>query len=135
MGKHEVDQFVDEIRKFAATADETTCEMLTSALRTVSIELETPAETVARVLYPALQPAITRVGNNLNIFEILSTSNEPITAQKLAAEKKCDPILMSKFCQSTTEHSGFDYFIRSNSTIPVLNWIPCRNGRRHLCSQ
>ena len=135
MAKHEVDQIIDEIKNFAATADGTTCDMLTSALRTVSIELETPADTVARVMYLALQPAITRIGNNLNIFDILSKSNEPITSKKLAEEAKCDPILMSKFCQSASKHSRFDYFIRSNSKILVLNWLNHRNWRTDLSSQ
>lgn len=92
----DLDQIVNQIKNAAATADTASREKLVNTLRHLTVELERPAETVQRVLYMALLPAVCRLGNNLNLFQILSENKGPITTAELAEKTKCDPLLMSK---------------------------------------
>lgn len=135
MAKHELNQLVDQIRKLAANADQATRENLTQTLRHLSVELETPADTVSRVLYIALQPAICRVGNNLGIFEILSQKDAPITTTELAEKTKCDPVLMGRllrFLASTDSITETDEdTFAANHVTKTLAKVGIRNGLNH----
>lgn len=121
MAGDQLDQIVEQIKKAAATADTATHEKLINTLQHLTVQLESPSETVQRILYQALHPAICRAGNNLNLFEILSENDSPMTTIELAEKTKCDPALLSMHYWYYVEKWKSNYFARPNLTISRLN--------------
>ncbi|KAI1499014.1 S-adenosyl-L-methionine-dependent methyltransferase [Biscogniauxia marginata] len=71
---------------------------LISAIRRLVPELETPADTSQRVLYDVFELSAARIGMDLNIFIILSRSDEALSTLELARRtgKEPDVTLMTR---------------------------------------
>ncbi|KAI1123674.1 S-adenosyl-L-methionine-dependent methyltransferase [Nemania abortiva] len=54
-------------------------------------ELEAPVDTSQRLVYSELEISAARIGVDLNIFTILSTSIEPMTTDEISRETGADP--------------------------------------------
>jgi len=135
MTGNDLDRMVNQIRDTATTADQATREKLVNKLRNLAVDLETPAETVQRVLYPAILPALCRVGIKLDLFEILSKSDGPITTTELAGKTKCDPVLMSRILRylassNTITETDQDTFA-ANHVTKILAKPGIRAGLNH----
>jgi len=135
MAEQEVNQLVDQIKKIAATADETARRNISSTLRQLTVEVESPGETVHRILYPLLLQSVCVVANDLNLFEILSNNHGPMTTEELAEKTKCDPVLMGRllrFLASTYTiiETGEDAF-KANNVTKTFTKPGLRAGLNH----
>lgn len=50
----------------------------------------------------AIQPALCRAGNDLDLFKILAENGGPMTTTELAEKTGSDPLLLSMFYPSKT---------------------------------
>ncbi|TGO91271.1 hypothetical protein BPOR_0033g00110 [Botrytis porri] len=62
----------------------------------MAASLKTSGETIQRLLYLAIQPALCHAGNDLDIFKILAKNDGPMTTIELAEKTKCDTLLLSR---------------------------------------
>ncbi|KAI4095372.1 MAG: hypothetical protein LQ344_001670 [Seirophora lacunosa] len=71
-------------------------QKLLAAARSLSHSLETPGESVQRLAYLPLQTVLLQVGINLDLFNILDRSREPVTTRALAEQTGADPALLQR---------------------------------------
>ncbi|MCJ1355674.1 MAG: hypothetical protein MMC33_005666 [Icmadophila ericetorum] len=69
---------------------------LRDAARNFSIAMETEGDTIHRITSLPLQPAMAKIGIDLNLFEILAASESPMSSATLAKQTGVDPILMKR---------------------------------------
>ncbi|KAI4285844.1 MAG: hypothetical protein L6R35_004568 [Caloplaca aegaea] len=69
---------------------------LLAAARSLTNSLETPGESVQRLAYLPLQTVLLQIGINLDLFNILHRSNQPLTTQELAEKVSADPALLQR---------------------------------------
>jgi len=121
MALNDLEQLMERVKSSSANADEATRKGLINQLRALAVSLETSGESIQRIIYLAIQPAVCRIGNDLDLFQTLSKKDGPMTATELAEITKCDPILLSRvlrFLASTNmiTETGVDTFIADNVT-------------------
>ncbi|KAI5917917.1 S-adenosyl-L-methionine-dependent methyltransferase [Camillea tinctor] len=66
---------------------------LTSVIRRLVPELETPVDTSQRILYDVFELISARIGVDLGIFDILSSNHEPLSTAELARKTGKEPDL------------------------------------------
>ncbi|KAL8650284.1 MAG: hypothetical protein Q9210_003917 [Variospora velana] len=71
-------------------------QKLLAAARSLSNSLETPGESVQRLAYLPLQTVLLQIGINLDLFNILDRSSQPLTTQELAEKTSADPALLQR---------------------------------------
>lgn len=135
MAEQEVNQLADQIKKLAATADETTRRNISSTLRQLTVEVESPGESVQRILYPLILHSVCAIANDLNLFEILSDSDGPMTTEELAEKTKCHSILMGRLLRFlaatyTINETGEDSF-KANQVTRTFTKPGLRAGLNH----
>ncbi|KAJ5975130.1 hypothetical protein N7481_008837 [Penicillium waksmanii] len=91
-----MENIIDQIKSLAHDADEGSRRKILDGLRDLALSLETPQDTMQRISYLHLQPALVRVGLDLNIFKILAESDHPLNLDELAAKTNAAPTLLAR---------------------------------------
>lgn len=91
-----MDLIIAQVKKVAGTADETTRKTLIDTLRNLSISLEEPGDTIQRLAYLPIQLSIAQVATDLNLWNVLSRSDDATHVEELAKIVKADPLLLKR---------------------------------------
>ncbi|PVH93845.1 o-methyltransferas-like protein [Periconia macrospinosa] len=86
----------EEVHKLAKTDDEFLRRRTIDKLRDLQYALETPEETMQRLIYLGLTTASVRIGLDLNIFNKLVDSEHPMKFDELCDATGADPILLGR---------------------------------------
>ncbi|CAI7666386.1 unnamed protein product [Penicillium manginii] len=116
-----MDSIITQIKSLAQDADEASRRKILDGLRDLALSLETPQDTMQRISYLHLQPALVRVGLDLNIFKILAESDHPLTSDDLAVQTNAAPNLLSRVLRylasvGTIKETGDNEFTDNNIT-------------------
>lgn len=87
-----LDSLIEDLRQVAQSSNEARNATIDS-LRALSLSLETKQHVYNRFEQMGLELTISRVGQDLNIYQILSESNEPVRSSDLAAKVGSAPLL------------------------------------------
>ncbi|KAL4787895.1 S-adenosyl-L-methionine-dependent methyltransferase [Aspergillus varians] len=81
-----MDSIINQVKALASGADDTARKHILDSLRDLSYSLEVPTDTLQRICYTPMQPALARVALDLKLFNLLSESEEPLTVGYLATK-------------------------------------------------
>jgi demethylsterigmatocystin 6-O-methyltransferase len=136
-----MEEIVKQIHALAQNADDLTRKHILDSLRDVSFSIETSQDTMQRISYLVspvspyfvmhemytvltgiqhLQPALVRVGHNLNIFQLVSESKEPLTVEELASKTSSDASLLGMFSLKVVFNSVKKIFLMECAHKPVF---------------
>jgi hypothetical protein len=110
---------LSQLQTFAKSADESSRRSLAAELRSFAVTLETPNDTIMRVVHSVslsiesftqlllteLQPMElygAQIGMDLGLFHMLADADKPITAEEIALKKNADPVLIGTAQKSLT---------------------------------
>ncbi|KAK2024887.1 flavin-dependent halogenase O-methyltransferase bifunctional protein [Colletotrichum zoysiae] len=93
---HVADLVVSGNESAELVVDERTRHGLMSSLHEKAEELETPFDTLTRLVDAGRQVALVKLGGDLGIFKSLAESTTPLSSTQLAEYRKADPLLVSR---------------------------------------
>ncbi|MCJ1329290.1 hypothetical protein MMC10_005969 [Thelotrema lepadinum] len=85
-----------EVKKLAHAADEHGRKKLLNELRDLAYSIESPDDSVQRIMYQGLQISVVRVGIDLKIFDTLAASGGPSSLEDLVKETGAAPVLLGR---------------------------------------
>ncbi|KAF4633855.1 hypothetical protein G7Y89_g4256 [Cudoniella acicularis] len=91
-----LNSLASEVTKAAAAADEAGRKQILDSLRDLQYSIETPEDTMQRVIHLHLVLAIIRTALDLKLFNILTDNNDTIQLDALASKTGADPILLGR---------------------------------------
>ncbi|KAH6653364.1 O-methyltransferase-domain-containing protein, partial [Truncatella angustata] len=80
----------------SSVLDESTRHRLMSSLHESAEELETPYDTMLRIVNAGRLTALIKIGADLGIFKALAESEAPLSAEDLVKDNKADPLFLSR---------------------------------------
>ncbi|KAM3065863.1 hypothetical protein ACMFMG_009913 [Clarireedia jacksonii] len=122
-------------REAAKTADEAQRKKIVDDLRDLAIELESPWDSMQRIMYLQFQLTGAQIGCDMKLFEILAAKKEPMTVEELATETKADPEFLDRLLRylasvrmikETGKHT-----YAANKVTGVLSQKPSKAGIGH----
>ncbi|KAJ0421350.1 S-adenosyl-L-methionine-dependent methyltransferase [Aspergillus carlsbadensis] len=121
-----MDHLTYQIRALADGVDEVTHNSILKALRDLQLSLETRQDTMNRIAYAHLEPSLVHVGIGLNVFNILTESEGPLTVDQLAERTGAAPTLLGRVLRylasaGTIKETGRDTFTANNITTHLSN--------------
>ncbi|CAG8977790.1 hypothetical protein HYALB_00010875 [Hymenoscyphus albidus] len=119
-----MEDITKQIKSLASGADETQRKAILVALREVSDSIETPPETIQRLVYLALPLTAIRIGIDLDIFQTLVKEKTPVSVSDLCAKTGAAPILLARILRylasvGIIKETGKDLFTSNNITEAV----------------
>jgi demethylsterigmatocystin 6-O-methyltransferase len=116
-----MDAIVNQIKSLASGADEAQRKNILVALRKVSDSIETPLDTIQRLVYLGLPLAVIRIGLDLDLFQLLEKNNTPLSVNELATKTGAEPILLGRILRylasiGIIEETAKDTFAYNNIT-------------------
>ena len=102
MTTQEAEAFVQKLESLAEAPpsalleDESLRRRLREASRNLGLSVQWPSDSVHLIAYGALYSSMARIGGDTKTFEILSSSERPLSNEDVAEKTGVDPILMSK---------------------------------------
>ncbi|KJK64105.1 O-methyltransferase [Aspergillus parasiticus SU-1] len=90
------DLIAAEKSSFQTPVEEATRHRLISSLHQSAEDLETPFDTVVRLVDAGRQTAMVCIGGDLGIFKSLVESKRPLSSEELAKATMADPLLVSR---------------------------------------
>ncbi|KAL5337752.1 S-adenosyl-L-methionine-dependent methyltransferase [Aspergillus crustosus] len=91
-----MDSIANQVKALSNGADDATRKHILDSLRDLSYSLEVPTDTLNRICYATIQPALARVAVDLKLFDILSSSKDPLTVGYLATKTGAAPGLLGR---------------------------------------
>ncbi|KAF7595501.1 hypothetical protein BBP40_005837 [Aspergillus hancockii] len=91
-----MEELLNRIKAIADAADEHTRKSLVTALREMSISLEDADDTLERIAVAPLELDGAKMGTDLRVFQLLSSSDSPHHLDKLAKITGADPHLLGR---------------------------------------
>ncbi|MCJ1268551.1 hypothetical protein MMC22_008439 [Lobaria immixta] len=112
---------VDQVKGLAGSADEAGRSKILDQLRELAYSLESPDETMNRIMFLNLQIAAVRVGINLGLFDILAASETPLSLVEIKAVAYRDSILLERLLRYLSsvgmmKETGADTYAATNIT-------------------
>ncbi|KAF5871803.1 putative o-methyl transferase b protein [Botrytis fragariae] len=89
-----MDDLITHVKAAAANADEAGRKKIIDGLRDLSIELETPWDSMQRIMYLQFQLTGAQIGCDMKLFEIMAAKKEPMNVEQLAKETESDPAFL-----------------------------------------
>ncbi|KAK3390367.1 S-adenosyl-L-methionine-dependent methyltransferase [Podospora didyma] len=131
-----MDALLKQLSTLAAQADAAGRAKILDSLRTLQLSLETPHDTLQRFSGLHLEIAGARIGEDLNLFQLLSESDEPLTTAALAAKTGAAPLLLSRILRYLASvgqitEAGPDVF-SANAVTKTLAQPGYRGGIYHF---
>ncbi|EHK22117.1 uncharacterized protein TRIVIDRAFT_230740 [Trichoderma virens Gv29-8] len=119
-----MDSIISQIKSLAAGADQAQVKQIIVSLREVSDSLETPLDTIQRLVYLALPLTAIRIGIDLDLFNYLVNNKAPATVSELATKTGAAPVLLARilrYLASTgiIKETGKDTFTYNNITEAI----------------
>nr|ABE60721.1 O-methyl transferase B [Trichoderma virens] len=121
-----MDNIINQIKSLASGADEAQVKQIIVSLREVSDSLETPLDTIQRLVYLALPLTAIRIGTDLDLdlFQYLVNNKAPATVTELATKTGAAPVLLARilrYLASTgiIKETGKDTFTSNNITEAI----------------
>ncbi|CAD6440074.1 2b2ebd96-83dd-44b4-a025-da54e20bd533 [Sclerotinia trifoliorum] len=91
-----MEALITQTKQLAENANETTRQQLIEQLRELIYSLETEDDTMQRLLYRQLEIVMIRVGEDLGLFELPSSSANPLIIEELSQETGAAPVLLGR---------------------------------------
>ncbi|KAI5863833.1 S-adenosyl-L-methionine-dependent methyltransferase [Durotheca rogersii] len=116
-----MDAVFEQLRTLAAQADSAGRYKVLDFLHDLQLRLETPHDTLTRLSGMHLEIAAARIGEDLNLFQILDKSEEPLSVADLAAQTKAEPAFLGRILRylaatGMVRETGADLFAASAVT-------------------
>ncbi|PYH89221.1 S-adenosyl-L-methionine-dependent methyltransferase [Aspergillus ellipticus CBS 707.79] len=114
-----MEALTEEVRRLAGTGDEKTRKNILDSLSALSASIESPDDTVQRFTFYNMQLAAIRIGIDLNLFELLSKYEHPLTVNQLSEKTGANPVFMGRLLRYlasnySVEEVDKDTFTASN---------------------
>ncbi|KAL2050995.1 hypothetical protein ABVK25_008741 [Lepraria finkii] len=112
---------IDQVKRMASNANEVERKEIIDGLRDLSYSLETPDDTLHRVIYLHLQISSVRVGCDLKLFNLLAASDSSLSLDQLHKQTGAAPIFLGRLCRylasvGMIKEVGKDKFAATNVT-------------------
>ncbi|TVY44620.1 O-methyltransferase [Lachnellula subtilissima] len=91
-----MDQVTSIVKHLSGTADEAARKKILLQLRDLAYSIETPDDTMGRIMFLHLQISGVRVGDDLRIFNLIAEHKDPMTLEQLQAASGADIILLGR---------------------------------------
>lgn len=89
-----MEEVISSVNRLASETNEAGRKKLIDGLRDIANSLETPDDTLQRLMYMHLQIASVRIGIDLKLFDLLSASTEPLTVEQLRQKTGAAPVFL-----------------------------------------
>ncbi|KAF7508283.1 hypothetical protein GJ744_009428 [Endocarpon pusillum] len=129
-----MDSLSSQVRASASRANEAERKKIIDGLRDLAFSIESPEDTMQRIMFQHLQIAGARIGIDLNLFNVLATSS-PLTTRQFAQAKGANEALMGRLLRylasvGMIKETGQDTFAATNitQTLATPGW---QAGVRH----
>ncbi|KAF7589009.1 hypothetical protein BBP40_004940, partial [Aspergillus hancockii] len=101
-----------QVQQLAARADDVGRQQIIVALRNLSYSLESPDDTMQRIMHYHLQIASVCVGVDLKLFDKLSEGLTPLTAEELSRKTRYFSLVFTTIFQDAwkTDNTAFEFF-------------------------
>ncbi|QSZ29491.1 hypothetical protein DSL72_004005 [Monilinia vaccinii-corymbosi] len=86
-----MDKLVAHVKAAAVNTDEAGRKEIIDGLRDLSIELETPWDSMQRIMYLQFQLTGAQIGCDMKLSEVMVAKKGPMTADRLSKETVSDP--------------------------------------------
>ncbi|KAL4789688.1 S-adenosyl-L-methionine-dependent methyltransferase [Aspergillus venezuelensis] len=116
-----MDAKINQIKSLASGADEAQRKQILVSLREVADSIESPNDTLQRLIYLGLPLSMIRTGLDLNVFQHLAKSETPVSVSELATKTGAAPSLLTRILRylasiGTIKETGKDTFTSNNIT-------------------
>ncbi|PQE17125.1 O-methyl transferase B protein [Rutstroemia sp. NJR-2017a BBW] len=116
-----MDALIPQVKQLAEKADESTRRQLIDQLHELAYSLESSDDTMQRLTYRQLEIVMIRVGEDLKVFELLASSESPLTVEKLSKETGAAPTLLGRILRylasmKLIKETGKDQYTSTNIT-------------------
>ncbi|KAF7536990.1 hypothetical protein G7054_g4069 [Neopestalotiopsis clavispora] len=94
-----MDTLLEQLKTLAVQADSDGRQKVLDFIRTLQLSLETPHDMLSRfsgLVSQHLSIAASRIGEDLNLFQILAESEQPLSAEELATKTGAATLLLSR---------------------------------------
>ncbi|EDN91299.1 hypothetical protein SS1G_00702 [Sclerotinia sclerotiorum 1980 UF-70] len=91
-----MEALITQAKQLASTTSETTRQQLIEQLRDLTYSLETEDDTMQRLLYRQLEIVMIRVSEDLQLFELLSSTQNSMTVEELSQKTGAAPVLLGR---------------------------------------
>ncbi|TVY62837.1 O-methyltransferase lepI [Lachnellula suecica] len=131
-----MEELIAKAREEANSANENGRKQLLDSLRNLSYEIETPQDTMQRIMFMHVETTVIRIAYDLRLFKILVGKQEPATVTALAEEAKATTGLMGRLlrylssvgCIKEVDKDTFE----SNNITQTLAMDGVQGGVQHL---
>ncbi|KAK9234259.1 S-adenosyl-L-methionine-dependent methyltransferase [Lipomyces kononenkoae] len=132
-----MDVLVSQVQAMARDADEGLRKKLLDTLFSLQLSIESPQDSMYRLLYLNVYLMTVRIGCDLDIFRLLTDSPTSLTAQQVAEKCGTAPMLMSRLLRylgsvGIIKETGPDTYTANQlcRTLTERGWI---GGVYHYC--
>ncbi|MCJ1261206.1 hypothetical protein MMC22_001070 [Lobaria immixta] len=91
-----MDALISQVKHEANSADEAGRQKILDGLRDLAMAIETPADSMQRIMFLHLQIAVVRVGVDIKLFNLLYESDDPLSLDQLTKITGADPTLLAR---------------------------------------
>ncbi|KAH6679190.1 S-adenosyl-L-methionine-dependent methyltransferase [Halenospora varia] len=131
-----MNELIARARDEAKSADENGRKQLLDSLRNLSYEIETPQDTMQRIMFMHVETTVIRIAYDLRLFKILVEKQGPTTVTALVEETKATIGLMGRIlrylssvgCIKEVEKDTFE----ANNITQTLAMDGVQGGVHHL---
>ncbi|KAF2644808.1 O-methyltransferase [Massarina eburnea CBS 473.64] len=118
-----------QIRTLYAEANEAGRQSIQAQLRDLQTSLDTDWDLAIRIGSGNIQGSLIKIGQNLSLFTILSTTSGPLTLSNLSSTTKCAPKLLSHLLRAL---SAFGFITEVSSSLYTSNRLTNLFANEHI---
>ncbi|KAI9655761.1 MAG: hypothetical protein M1821_005196 [Bathelium mastoideum] len=91
-----MDSLFAQVKSLAENADEAGRKKLLDGLRGLQYAIETPQDSIQRIVFLQMRVAAARIGCDLKLFNVLADSPSPVASDELVKKTGCAPLLLGR---------------------------------------